>query len=347
MFNSHRTSGSRPWQQHSQHSNSGSLNWKAWHSRRGAVYAAYASDQNEVPGLRKLVLPNHATEPRIQPQKRLDNISAGNYHQRPDDRDTQERAEKCDATARHDTCKMPAKPAQPPNRLHGVVASPQAENLWHPLLELCSWVGGHGRVLTGLRLGAFEIPTADSEVRLQVEYRSRFIMARSCCTRLEPPSKGIGPHCRALLLRRGHLGRPIVYPLPKCPPEESKPIGHRNCKDSPPSHKHCTIKSATQSITLWRHNPCRLGVSSMERNDMSRSTSIAPEGSMNVIRIGDGLKNGCLVTPDGLISDPCARRVRCSPSYLFWCHSCGVGGLWGVVRNGKIFAHCTVHPLSK
>ena len=41
--------------------------------------------------------------------------------------------------------------------------------------------------------------------------------------------------------------------------------------------------------------------------------SIAPEGSTNTIRNRHRLESGCLAKPDGQISAPRVRRVRCPP----------------------------------
>ena len=34
----------------------------------------------------------------------------------------------------------------------------------------------------------------------------------------------------------------LCFTRPKVAPKESEPIGHRNCTNTSPSHKHCTIK---------------------------------------------------------------------------------------------------------
>ena len=53
----------------------------------------------------------------------------------------------------------------------------------------------------------------------------------------------------------------------------------------------------------------------MKRNNMGRVTSIAPEGSMNAIRSGHGLKHKCLVAPDSQISTLHTPQIRCLPCF--------------------------------
>ena len=90
-----------------------------------------------------------------------------------------------------------------------------------------------------------------------------------------------------------------VYPLLKLPLKESKPIGHKNCINTPPSHKHCTTKQIG-------HVECLKGATI--RLQTETNPSIAVEGSRNAIRSNYGLKYGCLVTPDSQIPAPRAPR---------------------------------------
>ena len=68
-----------------------------------------------------------------------------------------------------------------------------------------------------------------------------------CCTRLA-----------RYLCRENTLT--FTPPPPDLAAKESKLIGHNSCGDSPPSHKHCTIRRATSSaILLLVHDVQRAG----------------------------------------------------------------------------------------